>query len=389
MSLNIVADENIPLVEEYFSNFGDLTLLPGRTMSARDLKKADVLLVRSVTQVNQALLQDSKVAFVGSATIGVDHVDTSYLIKRGIHFQNAPGCNANSVVEYVTVALVEMAERQGKSLKQQSLGVIGYGNVGKMVAKKLSPLVSGIKVYDPLLTEEAKRSIPSSVTLVELEEVLSVDIICCHTPFTQSGPFPTKGMLDEKALLQLRDDCVLLNAGRGGVINENHLLAVLSSGKPLNLVLDVWEGEPVINQKLISKVQIATPHVAGYSWEGKTNGTRMIYEAFNEWLKKQGHESQKHKDIPAAFESLTLTLKGAELEQKALLEVCRQVYDIRKDDQQLRETMQMVNKEERGKAFDRLRKEYGKRRSFSDVAIEAPALNQADRNCLIQLGFKL
>lgn len=389
MSLTIVADENIPLVEEYFSNFGQLTLLPGRNLSGKDIQKADVLLIRSVTQVNQALLQDSNVAFIGSATIGVDHVDTAYLTKRGIHFQNAPGCNANSVAEYVTLALLEMAEQLGIQLKKQSLGVIGYGNVGRSVAAKLSSLVAGIKIYDPLLGDDILRTIPPDIKPVELEEVIEQDIICCHTPFTTSGPFPSRGMVNKAVLSQLKDNAILLNAGRGGVIHEADLLKVLKSRKPLNVVLDVWENEPVINFDLISGVKIATPHIAGYSWEGKTNGTQMIYEAFLAWLMKQGSEVHSHKAIPEVFEPLTLSLTETVLTQKQLLNVCRKAYDIRNDDRQLRETMAISDSTGRGKAFDRLRKEYGKRRSFADVRIQAQHLNQDDSHCLAQLGFEI
>ena len=269
--MKIVADENIPYVDALFGELGEIVTRPGRDICAADVADADVLLVRSVTSVNQRLLGDSNVKFVGTCTIGTDHLDKNWLDSAGIEYRSAPGCNAYGVVQYVFSVLANLDLLRG----QPKVGVIGCGNVGGRLYRTLKALGLDVVVYDPFLS---KSNIPD---LQEWEALYDCDIVCTHTPLTTSGPHPTEKMITTNFFSNLKTGCLLLNAGRGGVIDNNALSDYLD-GDNLNnvrVVLDVWESEPDVHRKLLHQVIFASPHIAGYSFEGKTNGSLMIFTA--------------------------------------------------------------------------------------------------------------
>ena len=278
--MNIVADQNIPLAKALFTEFGEVTSLPGRDITANDISNADILLVRSVTNVTRELLSNNTtVKFIGSCTIGVDHLDTDYLSEANITWANAPGCNANAVVQYVLTAI---AIAQPEWL-DKTIGIIGCGNVGGRLYKCLTALGVKCVCYDPLLTAA------SDLTRVGLDELLiQADIISCHVPLTTGGRYPSFHMLGEKELALIKDAALLINTGRGAVIDTIALSEEIDrrslQGKKISVVLDVWENEPIVDHALLDKITLGSPHIAGYSIEGREQGTFMIYQALCRFL---------------------------------------------------------------------------------------------------------
>ncbi len=323
--MKIVVDENIAYAKHFFSGFGELVLLPGRSIAPQDVRDADVLLVRSVTNVNRDLLAGSSVKFVGSCTIGTDHVDLEYLKQAGIHFAFAPGCNAQAVVEYVLAALAGLQV----DLQSALVGVVGCGNVGGRLLRYLHKLGVNAVGNDPFLFD-------TDFPLVDFDTVLQCDVICLHTPLTKTGEHPTHHLFNAERINQLKVGTVLLNAGRGAVIDNAALLQRLEQQQDLQVALDVWENEPKINGDLLAQVAIGTPHIAGYSAEGKLRGTEMVYEALCAFLQQQPSV------VPVVLEG--------EIKPCAIFE----------DDEALREQYPIDG----ALAFDRLRKLYRPRREY-------------------------
>lgn len=346
------------MVEELFGHLGTIAYLPGRQISAADIVDADMLLVRSVTKVDRALLEGSSVAFVGSATIGTDHVDQAYLAEQGIRFAHAPGCNANAVVQYDLSVLSNLQP----DWQQCTVGIVGCGNVGGRVYQTIKSLGVNCLVYDPFLSVE---QIPD---LVDFQSVLAADVICVHTPLTTDGPFPTEHLFNAEVLAGLRENTLLINAGRGAVIDNTALLALLKRGSKLRVALDVWEPEPDINPELLERVLLATPHIAGYSREGKVRGTEMLAEDFYQWSGKAAAlESYSIESAKSAAEAV----QGEDLGQIIIA-----AYNVADDDRRMREAISHVFASDRpdtiAEAFDRLRKDYPQRHEFTHFSAEVP-----------------
>jgi len=368
--LRIVADENIPGLENWFGDLGEITRLPGRTMTRAQLAAADVLLVRSVTRVDAVLLQDTPVRFVGSCTIGTDHLDIPWLEGQGIHWSAAPGCNANSVVEYVFCALAALSE----DWRGRRFGIVGCGNVGGLLHQRLRQLGIACQVYDPWLPDN-----PDAATL---ETVLQQDIICLHAPLVKDGPHPSLHMLDAQALGQIRPDAVLISAGRGAVIDNAALLRLLEDQRPFTAVLDVWENEPDINLQLLDRVDLGSPHIAGYSHDGKLAGTRMIREALNAALQLNVPAAAGSADTSEQPKTISTTESGFAAVRDLLL----QMYDPRADDRRLRAAA--TDSAPMAQSFDLLRKQYPKRLEFSHFHVQAPQLDAETLQQLAILGLK-
>lgn len=374
--MKIVADENIPLVEAFFQEFGEIVRLPGRQMTAADVRDADALLVRSVTRVDAALLAGSSVGFVGTCTIGVDHLDQDYLVAHDIRYSSAPGCNANSVVEYVYAALTHL----NVNWQTAKVGIIGCGNVGGLLHSRLRDQGVDCYCYDPLLDSDYPD-------LTHLEEVLACDIISMHTPLTTTGPFPSFHLLGEQELRQLKPGAVLLNCGRGAVIDNRALLGVLEDRPDLRVVLDVWEPEPDINLALLDKVVLGTPHIAGYSYDGKLKGTEMIYSALCRHLNVNPAKSVADLIPPLADNTLRLTSDDEWIAAKALI---AQVYDIAADDQRLRDlaARARAGAESFAVGFDNLRKHYPIRREFHNYRLIQDDSAAVGSALFAAMGFK-
>jgi len=394
--MRIVADDDIPYVTEAFGGVGEVITLPGRRIGAASVKDAEMLLVRSITEVNASLLEGSRVRFVGTATIGTDHIDEEYLRSRGIAFASAPGSNANSVAEYVVAALLTLARRRNFPLKGRTIGVIGVGNCGSRVVKKAEALGMRVLLNDPPLQRKTGDD-----KFRPLDELFCVDILTLHVPLTYTGIDATYHMVNESFLNKLRPECILINTSRGAVADNKALLSALGTGKIAGAVLDVWENEPKIDLRLLDKADLGTPHIAGYSLDGKANATAMLYKAACDYLgierewemasvlpkpycerietvgygQRDASFSHKHRDGTGAS---PLTITGR-TDEDIIADIVRQVYDVEKDDVALRE-IQRVEPAKRGTFFDRLRKDYPVRREFhnTEVVLRESALHLAD-----------
>lgn len=390
--MKILVDENIPLVEAFFSDYGELLMVPGRAIKKEMVQDVDVLLVRSVTPVDNALLRGSKVAFVGSATIGMDHVDEAYLAANNISYTSAPGCNANSVAEYVLCSLLRLMKSNSTSLRGLKAAVVGYGNVGKAVFKKLEAVGVRCVAVDPLLKNQGERD-HNNNHFVGLDDVLSggdlsCDVVCLHTPLIFDEPYPTFHLLGDEELRRLKPGVILLNAGRGATIDNRALDAYLSEGCDMQVVLDVWENEPNINRSLLGKVDLATPHIAGYSMDGKWRGTQMLYDAFCHW---QGREIKKRVGQFVSVNRESMSCKRGPLNDSSLLALCESFYDVSVDDDNLRANLGLdeVKGDQSVSSFDDLRKHYPVRREFNSKDLSAPGMSKKDRAVLQELGFDL
>ncbi|MEJ5863665.1 4-phosphoerythronate dehydrogenase PdxB [Pseudomonas farsensis] len=368
----IVADENIPLLDAFFAGFGEIRRYPGRAIDAACVRDADVLLVRSVTRVDRQLLQGSQVRFVGTCTIGTDHLDLDYFNQAGIQWSSAPGCNARGVVDYVLGSLLTLAELDGVALSQRVYGVVGAGEVGGRLVRVLRGLGWKVLVCDPL------RAAGEGGDYVSLDTVLEQsDVVSLHTPLQRGGEHPTWHLLDEQRLARLRPGAWLINASRGPVVDNAALRALLLERDDVHAVLDVWEGEPQVDLQLADLCTLATPHIAGYSLDGRQRGTAQIYQALCRVL---GEAERVHlADLLPAQALAQIELHADADPAWALATLCRAVYDPRRDDADFRRSLSNDPAQQRA-AFDQLRKHYPVRREIEGLAVrlrgESPQLAQ-------------
>ena len=356
--MHIVADENIPSVEEAFCSLGEVSTCNGRQLSRADVGDADVLLVRSVTRVDEALLAGSPVRFVASATAGLNHVDLDYLARANIGFANAPGSNAISAAEYVIAAICYWARHEGRSLEGLTVGIIGLGNVGSRVRQRCERLGMRCLANDPPLAERGHAG------LTTLEAVLDCDVVTCHVPLEVEGRYPTRQLLNRQALARLRPGALLINASRGEVVDEGALLRRMREQGDISVVLDVWEHEPAIDVEMLRHCLLGTAHIAGYSTDAKVRGTEMIYQACCRFFGKPPAWSMNDVDFPVARRDVELRVGGPE--------VCASVldaYDIEADSRRLGRLLSDP-KLEPAYWFDHLRKHYPIRREFTPELIE-------------------
>lgn len=374
--LRLIVDENIAFADKTFGQFGKVNLMPGREITNSSLIDSDVLIVRSITNVDEELLKNSPVKFVGTATIGIDHIDLDYLKQNKIAFADAKGCNAYSVAEYVVASLLNLAVRFEFSFKDKSIGIVGVGNVGSKVAAFTEALGMKVLLNDPPLQRSGDKR-----NFVELADILNCDIISLHTPLNLDGIDKTFHLLNSDNLKKLKDGTILINTSRGAVINNIDLLTAIEK-KNLKVVLDVWENEPDISVELLNKVLIGTPHIAGYSYEGKINGTKIIYDSLCEFL---GMEKIFSFDLPAPINSKLRFINSENIET-VMENFVSNIYSIKNDDIKMRE-MIMMDVDNRIKNFDLQRKNYPKRREFNSYTIEAIDLSESIKETLRKLRF--
>jgi len=359
----ILADENMPLVNELFSEVASKIIkMPGRQITNKHLQGIDVLLVRSITQVNAALLQDTPVQFVGSATIGTDHIDLNWLASQGITFSNSPGCNAEAVADYVMAAVSLWLTKNNETWLSQTASVIGCGNVGSRVANRFEAMGMSVLRNDPF------KAIESPETFVSLQEALSADIICVHTPYTREGLYPTHHLLGTQEFAQIKPEALIINAGRGAVLSEQALLQSLRQGKNFSLVLDVWEHEPVPTKSLMDQCLIATPHIAGYSLDGRIRGSWMLRQALDQWAGNEGvQEPLSNDSVPDEY----TWIQDLSFEQN-LDNAINRVMSVTGDSELMTSVLgTMVDGTQISKRFDLMRKEYGIRRELSCLTIHS------------------
>jgi erythronate-4-phosphate dehydrogenase len=374
--MNIVVDENIIFAKYAFSGLGEVKLYNGRDITNSALKNTDVLLVRSITNVNAELLEGTNVKFVGTATIGTDHIDIDYLKEKNISFSDARGCNSDAVAEYVFTALYNIAHEKGIPLKGKSVGVVGVGNIGSRIVKYAKVLGMNVLQNDPPLKRKTGMS-----HFLELSELMDADIITFHVPLNMDGDDRTFHLFDYEKLNSLKDGTIIINASRGPVI-ENNALNSLIEKKKFTAVLDVWEEEPDINKELLKKIKFGTPHIAGYSFEGKINGTVILYNALCGFLNKKPDWIPV---IPAAEDPL-IRISGEMDTETAFFNAAEYIYSISEDDKSLRG---IFSEENPGKYFDNLRKTYKLRREFPNYSVDIDPYNEELANIFRSFRFKV
>lgn len=379
--MRIVADENIPLLEELFSALGELVPLPGRHIAPADVADADVLLVRSVTRVGPGLLENARVRFVGSATAGHDHLDRDWLSGRGIHAAWAPGCNAPSVVDYVLAALLYVVDYDLRKLHGRSVGIIGCGEVGGRLRERLARCGMRCLVCDP-----PRARAEGEADFVSLQEALAADVVSLHVPLIRSGPDATLHLLGEQELAQLKFGSVLINTSRGPVVDNRALRKLLPERRDLAVVMDVWENEPRPDPRLVRRTTLATPHIAGYSLDGKLAGSAMVFRALHEFLQREP-AVQPEQFLPEA-PVRSLVFSDAVAPEHALRAAIAASYSILRDDSAMRAMMRRPPEGDVAAGFDALRRNYPLRRDFSNVRVRVRHSVQGVQAMLRAVGFR-
>jgi len=360
--VKIVADADIPLLSDAFGPLGEVIALPAERITPGAVRDATALLVRSVTRVDGRLLEGSRVEFIATATIGFDHVDLGYLEARQIGFASAQGSNARSVAEYVLAALSILAERRRYDMTQKVLGIVGCGNVGGRLGRMAEAIGLRVLQNDPPLarTTHDPRYVP-------IEALAEADVVTFHVPLAHEGPDATHHMIGARLLGRLNRGVAVINTSRGAVADSAALKAARGDGRVGALVLDVWEGEPTIDLDLLRRTDLATPHIAGYSYDGKVNGTRMILEAFcrHFGLKREWDPEPR---MPLAARP-RVRLEAGLGKQEALRQAIAAAYDMEADDRRLR-AIEREPAARCGMFFRNLRKQYPVRREFPQTTVE-------------------
>lgn len=370
--MRIVVDENMPHAQALFAEFGEVIPLAGRQICAADLKEVDALMVRSITRVDRALLADCpRLRFVGTATIGTDHVDQTLLAERGIPFFSAPGCNKVSVGDYVLSALLVLAERHELDLGRMSLAVIGAGNTGECVAGKAQALGMRVLRCDPPRARQEGAS-----GFVDYQTALSADIVSFHVPITEQGQDASFHLLGAKEIARRPAGQILINASRGEVWDNEALLARQQGAAPLRLVMDVWEKEPEVLAALVPHTELATPHIAGYSLEGKARGTWMLYQAL---CQQEGRQPRAELERLLPAPDVTELSPGRAADQALIKQLVHLIYDVRRDDARFRARLAIPG------SFDEQRKGYPERRELSSLRLTGPF---GEDPALAALGFR-
>ena len=273
--MKVIIDHKIPYIKEAIEKIADdVVYLPGNAFTKEDVKDADALIVRTRTKCNRELLEGSQVKFIATATIGYDHIDTEYCREAGITWTNCPGCNAGSVEQYVHSVLLLLEEKKGLDLKNATIGVVGVGHVGSRVARMAEELGMKVLLNDPPRAEQGESGFVDLATIAR-----ECDVITFHTPLNREGIYRTYHLVDEDFLFSLERTPFVINSSRGEVVDTASLLVALAAGKVKAAVVDTWEYEPRISRELMEVAFLATPHIAGYSADGKANATRMSLEA--------------------------------------------------------------------------------------------------------------
>jgi len=377
--MKIIIDENIPQARNAFESFGELISLSGREITNEIVHDADVLLVRSITKIDEELLHDSKIKFVATATSGTDHVDIDYLNKNKILFANAAGCNSFSVAEYIITALCKIFNQNYFTFNKKTIGVVGFGNIGSKVVKFCKALGFDVMVNDPPLERKFGPQ-----NFVPLSKILQCNIITFHVPLNLSGNDKTFHLLDEEKLRKIKSGTILINTSRGEVVDNLKLRMRVENNNDLFTVLDVWENEPAIDFELLKKINIGTAHIAGYSLEGKVNGTEIIYKKLCKFLKV----TTTWKPVYPSILNPIITLNQKNNFEFLLDEITRQIYDIEYDDKMLREGIGL-DKQLQPKHFDTLRKNYRIHREFSNYTIRLNFSDEETKRKLKALRFKV
>ncbi|TDF39842.1 4-phosphoerythronate dehydrogenase [Alteromonadaceae bacterium M269] len=372
--MNIFYEDTMPYALEHFRDWGNVQSFNHKTIKPEDIVDADLLFVRSTTKVDEYLVgQCRKLKFVATATSGSNHVDIDYLKSRNIGFASAAGSNAIAVAEYVVSAILVMAEKLNWQAEGKTVGVVGAGQVGTQVERKLSALGMDVRLCDPPLEASGDTR-----NFVSLEEVMTCDVITLHVPLVRSGEHPTLYMFDHDRLQAISEKQVLINAARGEVVDNQALLNLLTSGKQMNLVFDVWENEPDINFQLVPYIDIATAHIAGHTIEGKAKGTSFVYRHAAKAL-ELANEVEWSSLLPKNEHTQLNLNQDSQITQDTIRDIVFSVYDIRDDDAAFRQQVKD------GDTFRYYRKNYPIRREFASLQVNAG--NLTGTKAIYELGF--
>ena len=371
--MEILADKDIVQVKESFSALGSVRLFDGRSLRRNEIGDAEILLVRAITRVDDALLGNTAVRFVGSATAGIDHIDTDYLEDASIEFAYAAGSNARAVAEHVVTCIYMYAELRDCLPRDLSIGVIGYGNVGRALGAMLDQLGVEYAVNDPPSADEL-----SAVSSVSLEQALGCDVVTVHVPFTRTGPYPTIDLIDAAGVQSLRPSALLINAARGGVVDESALCVRLDGDAPVYAAIDCWLNEPNVDLDLLRRAWIATPHIAGHTLEARVEAARMLHAALNVFFARS-------EVFPAALGHRPKTLEPAP-GHTGLASLLSNVHPLADQTRALRR-MLALPAARRGAHFDDVRRRYGLRREFAHFSVASDEFAPDTVAELRALGF--
>lgn len=370
--MKIIADKNIPFLKGIAESLGEVTYLPGADFTKENIKDADTLIVRTVARFDENNLEGSNVKLICSATIGYDHIDTKYCEAHGIEWKNAPGCNSGSVQQYVASSLVTIAKKKGFSLKDKTIGIIGVGNVGKKVASICELLGMRVLKNDPPREESEGGSEFCDLVTIQRE----ADIITFHTPLSKEGKYPTYHLADSEFFSKLEKTPIIINSARGGIVDTQSIKKAIKDRLVSGTIIDCWESEPNIDLEYMELVDIATPHIAGYSADGKANATRMSLNAVADFW-SLSEKSIDNIIVPQVFNSC---LDYTEFNQeKAFEEIISRTYNPEEDQERLLANPSL---------FSKLRGEYPLRREYlAYTIVNVP--NGQDRAKLLQVGFNI
>lgn len=372
--MKIVCDNKIPFIKGVFEPYAQVVYLPGVQTTPEDVRDADAVITRTRTACNASLLEGSSVRIVATATIGFDHIDTAWCESNSIVWKSAPGCNSGSVKQYVSSVLVTLCKRHHLDFEEVTLGVVGVGNVGSKVASAARAMGMKVLLNDP---PRARKEGPEG--FVTLDEIIAKsDIITIHVPLNRSGEDATFHLFDEARLATLNGSQILINSSRGPVVDNAALKAALEAKRIRAAALDVWEGEPNLDPQLVGLLDISTPHIAGYSADGKANGTMMSVRAVAEVLGLP-LTGWTPKEIPAPPQNREFIIYAPALtDQEVITEAVLHTYDVGSDSEALRLDLP---------AFEKLRGDYAVRREFQAFTVRLMEGSDSQAKALRDLGF--
>jgi len=381
--MKIVCAQSVLAAREAFSTVGQTVVLPDRRIGRDDVLDADALVIRSKTRVTHDLLDGTRLAFVGTATAGFDHIDTLACAEHDVAWTAAPGCNAESVADYATAALLVWSLRRGRPLGGLCIAVVGVGQVGGRVVRRAEAL--GLR---PLLNDPPRALAERDPVFRNLDEILpQADVVTLHVPLTDEGPFATRRMVDCRFLARLKPGALFINASRGEVVDESALHLALDGGQVSDIVLDVWDREPDIDARLLDRALIATPHIAGYSWDGKLAGTAQIYRALCGFFEVEPRWDPASVE-PRARPPAAVVHAAGRPDEAVLSDMVRSTYDIEADDRALR-GLGAPEGESLPERFERLRKTYPVRREFPAARVEVIGASDRLLRRAAGLGFRV
>ena len=365
--MKIIIDDKIPYIQTVLEPYAEVHYIPGKDIAPEDTKDADALIVRTRTKVNENLLKNSSIKFIATATIGYDHIDREYLKNNNIPWTSCPGCNSESVAQYITSTLIRLEEKYSESLKGKTIGIVGAGNVGKKIFKKATALGMNVLVNDPPREKTEGSEGFCSIETIKAE----ADFITLHVPLFREGELKTYHLVDTQFLKEMKPNAIIMNTCRGEVINNQDLKVALQNDEIRGAVIDVWENEPAIDPELLKLVDIATSHIAGYYADGKSNGTSMSVQALSKHFDLD-LDNWFPNNVPMPEPTISLTKASYEGVKEAVL----RTFDILTDDKLLKDEMS---------TFEFNRGNYQLRREFHNYSVQCT--DEVNAPILKGLGF--